>query len=69
MLDDEFNKKLQNAINEMYKNLIEASSPDDITYQYQPEHYEIKCSHDWKEYIGFTERYNYCSKCDVKENQ
>jgi hypothetical protein len=30
---------------------------------------EIKCSHDWKEYIGFTERYNYCTKCDTKENQ
>ena len=29
---------------------------------------EIKCSHDWKEYIGFTERYNYCTKCDTKEN-
>ena len=30
---------------------------------------EIKCSHDWKEYIGFTERYNYCTKCDSKDNQ
>jgi hypothetical protein len=30
---------------------------------------EIKCSHDWKEYIGFTERYKYCTKCDNKENQ
>lgn len=30
---------------------------------------EIKCSHHWKEYIGFTERYKYCTKCDSKDNQ
>ena len=26
------------------------------------------CSHEWKKYEGFTEVYNYCTKCDVKEN-
>lgn len=30
---------------------------------------KIKCTHEWKEYIGFTERYKYCTKCDSKENQ
>lgn len=30
---------------------------------------EKSCVHEWKEYIGFTERYNYCTKCDSKENQ
>lgn len=30
---------------------------------------KVECAHDWKEYIGFTERYNYCTKCDTKENQ
>lgn len=25
------------------------------------------CFHDWKDYIGFTERYKYCSKCDQKD--
>jgi hypothetical protein len=24
------------------------------------------CWHEWKEYIGFTERYWYCEKCDNK---
>jgi len=25
------------------------------------------CWHNWKEYIGFTERYYYCTKCDEKK--
>lgn len=45
----------------------EAASPEGLSDQHK--HHEIKCSHDWKEYIGFTERYNYCTKCDNKENQ
>ncbi len=24
------------------------------------------CSHDWKEYVGFTQKYDYCTKCDEK---
>lgn len=24
--------------------------------------------HEWKEYVGFTERYKYCTKCDSKIN-
>lgn len=24
------------------------------------------CWHDWKKYTGFTEQYEYCSKCDEK---
>lgn len=27
------------------------------------------CWHDWKEYIGFTEKYWYCEKCDVKSKE
>lgn len=27
------------------------------------------CWHDWKEYVGFTERYWYCEKCDVKSKE
>lgn len=27
------------------------------------------CLHDWKEYIGFTERYWYCEKCDAKSEE
>jgi hypothetical protein len=23
-------------------------------------------SHDWKKYVGFTEQYEYCTKCDEK---
>lgn len=26
------------------------------------------CIHEYKEYIGFTERYNYCTKCNEKQN-
>jgi hypothetical protein len=25
-----------------------------------------KCDHEFKEYIGFTERYFYCKYCDAK---
>lgn len=25
------------------------------------------CQHQFKEYVGFTSRYNYCVKCDEKE--
>ena len=26
------------------------------------------CSHKWKTYTGFTEKYEYCEHCDVKRN-
>ncbi len=25
------------------------------------------CNHNWKSYQGFTENYDYCSKCDLKK--
>jgi hypothetical protein len=25
-----------------------------------------QCDHDWKTYIGFSETYDYCSKCDIR---
>jgi hypothetical protein len=25
------------------------------------------CTHEWKEYEGITQRYNYCIKCDIKK--
>jgi hypothetical protein len=27
------------------------------------------CWHQWKEYVGFTERYWYCEKCDNKSQE
>lgn len=24
------------------------------------------CEHDWEEYVGLTQRYQYCAKCDEK---
>jgi hypothetical protein len=27
------------------------------------------CFHDWKEYCGFTDKYWYCEKCDVKSKE
>lgn len=37
----------------------------------EPRHgYEAPvCSHSWKPYMGFTENYNYCEHCGVKENE
>lgn len=26
----------------------------------------LGCNHEWKEYVGFTQKYNYCIKCDEK---
>jgi hypothetical protein len=26
------------------------------------------CSHDWKNYLGFTESYEYCAKCNEKKD-
>jgi hypothetical protein len=28
-----------------------------------------KCSHDWREYKGFSEEYKYCCKCDIKKGE
>lgn len=25
------------------------------------------CFHSWKQYQGFTENYDYCTKCDLKK--
>jgi hypothetical protein len=30
---------------------------------------QTKCNHEWVEYIGFTERYDYCKKCDLKDRK
>lgn len=30
---------------------------------------EVKyCNHSWKNYIGFTDKYEYCEKCNEKKN-
>lgn len=29
---------------------------------------EKVCNHQWKTYSGFTNSYDYCSKCDLKRN-
>lgn len=26
------------------------------------------CEHEWKQYVGLTESYNYCNKCDLKDH-
>ena len=26
-----------------------------------------ECNHEWKEYEGITQKYNYCVKCDIKK--
>lgn len=26
------------------------------------------CNHNWKQYVGFTESYRYCTKCTEKRN-
>ncbi len=28
-----------------------------------------ECEHEWKQYVGFTETYTYCKKCDKKEEK
>lgn len=27
------------------------------------------CPHQWKEYVGFTDRFDYCTKCNAKKSQ
>lgn len=27
----------------------------------------VACYHEWKEYIGFTDKYYYCTKCNEKQ--
>lgn len=51
---DDVNKMFQRAILKMCGGVFEIDNLD--------------CHHEWKEYIGFTQRYNYCVKCDKKEN-
>lgn len=34
-----------------------------------PKEDKNECYHLWKEYLGFTERYFYCIKCDKKEKE
>jgi hypothetical protein len=37
----------------------------DFPYWQTPTADEV-CSHTWKNYVGFTETYEYCTKCDMK---
>jgi len=48
--------------------------PRSFPLPYMDEHFVLanhrgdRCVlHDWKEYVGFTERYEYCTKCDEKK--
>lgn len=33
------------------------------------EFFNSSCSHEWKEYIGFTDKYWFCTKCDKKSKE
>ena len=46
----------------------------EVVYDYVLNVYEYYkkpavCNHNWAEYIGFTERYDYCTKCDLKDRK
>lgn len=28
----------------------------------------VSCSHEWMPYLGLNESFNYCKKCDAKDN-
>ena len=30
------------------------------------DYFNSDCKHEWKEYIGFTDKYWYCDNCDKK---
>jgi len=36
---------------------------EDLSDDYDPQTF---CFHDWKKYEGITDRYWYCTKCDLK---
>lgn len=48
------------------KSAIEQAG-DWLSKQYIIKPQDILCSHDFKNYVGFNERYKYCIKCDVKQ--
>jgi hypothetical protein len=33
------------------------------------EFFNSACSHEWKEYIGFTDKYWFCALCDKKSKE
>lgn len=41
----------------------------DVVYKYfYPFDKSPECVHEWKSYVGLTETYQYCSKCDLKDH-
>lgn len=41
----------------------------DMFGDYDSKKIVTECNHLWKEYLGFTEKYFYCTKCDKKESE
>lgn len=50
---------------EMDPGFIEWTVKDGVPLKTMPPDMAV-CLHDWQHYHGFTERYDYCSKCDLK---
>jgi hypothetical protein len=49
--------------------LVEGGMISSDAGSYYGDTYVEFCIHDWVKYEGFTEMYNYCSKCDLKDKQ
>ena len=40
-----------------------------LTAAYAYTHGPQACQHEWKKYVGFTQVYDYCAKCDEKKKE
>lgn len=47
--------------------LIRADHSNIYEYVTINESVNFTCAHEWKQYYGFNEDYEYCTKCDVKK--
>ena len=55
------------------KNPIEIGLPPEvypciIPWDEDFDQYDGQCKHNWKEYHGFTESFEYCTKCDERRD-
>lgn len=50
------------------KNPVEFSLPEGFVLRWDYESDDSSCKHNWKNYLGFTESFKYCTKCDEKRD-
>ena len=65
MLDKDFSEVVK-LINKLYMQQTDCEIQLPLGLEILDEYKSEKCQHEWVNYVGLTECFQYCKKCDEK---